>query len=237
MPGSTRNLDPSQDFTAKIEDAIEAASHVAVCVTDGSKRDDSYVQREIVYAQSLPDPKPIVPLRFARIVPHIPIVTLSFIDFFRDWSAGLDELLGRLERPLDSQEIVSRRPDASRRHLERQHLAVVQRLRESVLDPEDVLPLRGVRRRGRGAFSPGRLPLKPPFVVRRRAACRGTWFTSFAEAFEHHDGRLSLVGEPGGGRRRRCLRSRATRRRSGLAIRTRRCPSANARMAATPIRG
>lgn len=42
-----RGLDPWQDFTSQIEDAINEASHVALCLTPDSKRDDSFVRREI----------------------------------------------------------------------------------------------------------------------------------------------------------------------------------------------
>ena len=45
-----RDLDPAKDFTADIEQGIEAASHVVVCVTADSKREDSFVRREIQYA-------------------------------------------------------------------------------------------------------------------------------------------------------------------------------------------
>src|SRR5262245_24305173 len=75
----TRNIDPTQDFTAQIENGIEAASHIVVCVTEDSKRSDSFVRREIQYA--LLSKKPVIPLRFSDIKPHISIVNFEWIDF------------------------------------------------------------------------------------------------------------------------------------------------------------
>jgi nucleoside 2-deoxyribosyltransferase len=65
----TRNIDHTQDFTAEIEIGIEQASHVLVCVTPASKEKDGFVRREIQYGLALG--KPVIPLRFADIVPHV----------------------------------------------------------------------------------------------------------------------------------------------------------------------
>jgi hypothetical protein len=49
-----RDLDPYQDFSAEIETAIEAAMHVVVCLTPSIvERKDSFVRREIIYAQGV----------------------------------------------------------------------------------------------------------------------------------------------------------------------------------------
>src|SRR5262245_22310348 len=68
----TRDIDPAQDFSAEIENGIEKAACVALCVTPDSKRSDSFVRREIQYAQIVK--KPVIPLRFADIPPHVPVI-------------------------------------------------------------------------------------------------------------------------------------------------------------------
>jgi HEAT repeat protein len=193
-----RNLDPYHDFTAEIEDAIERASHIAVCITQGSKRDDSFVRREIQYAIS--EHKPIVPLRFANVSPHIQIITIPFIDLYRDWEGGLTELLNRLSRPPEGEEFATRAFDPLREHLERLQHFILDELRRTVLDAEDVLQLRAS---GMGEARPRTLPV----AYRSR---RPSWFqaedqrerefASFPEAFEHHGRRVALLGEPGGGK-------------------------------------
>lgn len=47
----TRDVPPEQDFTAEIEKAIKAAGRLVVCVTPDVEREDSFVRREIAYAQ------------------------------------------------------------------------------------------------------------------------------------------------------------------------------------------
>src|SRR5690349_8630487 len=88
-----RGLDPWEDFTSQIEDAIAYASHVVVCLTPDSKRDDSFVRREIQAALLHKPAKPIITLRFADIPPHIHINTLSWIDCFRDWDSALTQFM------------------------------------------------------------------------------------------------------------------------------------------------
>ena len=79
----TRGIDPRADFTAEIETAIEAASHVVACITPDVKRDDSFVRRELGYALAVR--VPIVVARFAAIVPPVSIVNHTYVDFMDDW--------------------------------------------------------------------------------------------------------------------------------------------------------
>jgi HEAT repeat protein/type II secretory pathway predicted ATPase ExeA len=193
-----RNLDPFHDFTAEIEDAIERASHVAVCITQGSKRDDSFVRREIAYATILR--KPIVPLRFAEVPPHIQIATLPFIDLFRDWESGLAEFLRRLGRPPQDQEFAIPAFDPFRPHLERLNGYILDELRRTLLHPEGVVQLR--------TSGVGRAQFRALPVAYRSSRPSWFWageqgeqeFASFPEAFEHHRRRVVLLGEPGAGK-------------------------------------
>jgi hypothetical protein len=86
----TRGIDPAQDFTAEIEKAIQAASHVVVCVTPDVLREDSFVRREIAYANTLR--KPILVARFAEVLPPIHIFTHTWVDFFAGWDAAFERL-------------------------------------------------------------------------------------------------------------------------------------------------
>jgi hypothetical protein len=43
----TRGIDPTADFTAEIEKAIESATYLIACITPDVKRDDSFVRREL----------------------------------------------------------------------------------------------------------------------------------------------------------------------------------------------
>jgi HEAT repeat protein len=193
-----RDLDPFHDFTAEIEDAIERASHVAVCITEGSKRNDSFVRREINYAIS--ERKPIIPLRFADITPHVQITTIPFIDLFRDWESGFDQFLTRLRRPPQDQEFATPEFDPFRQHLERLNDYILDELRRTLLNPEGVLQLRtsGV---GHARFR------TLPIAYR---SSRPSWFwadeqreqefASFAQAFKQHGRRVVLLGEPGAGK-------------------------------------
>jgi len=48
----SRDMDESLDFTAQLELAIEDATVVVACITQDVRRRDSYVRREIAYAQA-----------------------------------------------------------------------------------------------------------------------------------------------------------------------------------------
>ena len=198
-----RDLDPFQDFSTEIEHGIDHASHVAVCVTAGSKDDESFVRREITYA-SLAH-KRIVPLRFEDIPPHIQIVTRTWIDFFRDWDSALDEFLARLRLPQPEDESPAVNADPLLPHLEQLNQYVIGEIRRSVLNVDAILQLRATGEVDRVART---LPIAyqsrgPAWLDRThdepKQAGEPT-FTSFQEAFEHHGRRAALLGQPGGGK-------------------------------------
>jgi hypothetical protein len=95
-----QNLNPYSGLGYEIEQAIENASHVVVCVTQDTKRKDSYVREEINYVIRLKPRKPLIVLRFEDIPSHIGLASLPSIDFFRNWDADFNQLIYRLNLPL-----------------------------------------------------------------------------------------------------------------------------------------
>lgn len=106
-----RGINPSQDFTAEIEQAIDGASHIVVCLTDDTKRENSYVRLEIQYAL-IPDSsdglsKSVIPIRFEDVKPHLPIINYEWINIFEDWDQHFNRLVDILNNQ-SSQEFHSK---------------------------------------------------------------------------------------------------------------------------------
>ena len=194
-----RDLDESQDFTAAIEDAIEDATHVVVCITRASKGRASFVRREIEYAILLQ--KPIVPVRVERIPPHLHIATITWIDFFTGWDAAFEHLTKRLAGQRSNEE-PSKAADEFRPHLERLSQFVIGEIRRTVLNVDAILQLRTTA----DDAEPRRtLPIAyqtraPTWFDQRLTEPHERSFTSFEEAFDHHDHRVMLLGQPGAGK-------------------------------------
>ncbi|MBL8161414.1 MAG: TIR domain-containing protein [Anaerolineae bacterium] len=193
-----RGLDPWQDFTSQIEDAINEASHVVVCLTPDSKRDDSFVRREIQAALLHKPVKPIITLRFAEIPPHIHINTLSWIDCFREWDSALRQFLEWLKRPVMPQQPAPKPNDPFRRYVEHLNELSVQLLRRTVFNAQ-VIALQGrdTPEAVKAAYTNSYLSRLPSWFADDAPPQS---FANFHEAFEHHQRRLLLLGEPGGGK-------------------------------------
>jgi hypothetical protein len=86
-----RDMYEAVDFTAELEHAIDAADLFIACITSDVQRPESYVRREIAYAQMRQ--KPIAVARFAPVVPPISVVTNTFFEFHLDWDAAFGRLL------------------------------------------------------------------------------------------------------------------------------------------------
>ncbi len=86
-----RDVDVSLDFTSELEQAIDAANAFIACITLAVMRPDSYVRREICYAQMLG--KRIAVARFAPILPPISVVTNTYFEFHLGWDAAFARLL------------------------------------------------------------------------------------------------------------------------------------------------
>jgi HEAT repeat protein len=205
----TRDLPPEQDFTAEIEKAIKAAARLIVCVTPDVEREDSFVRREIAYAQLLK--KPLLVARFADVIPPIHVVNHTWIDFFRDWDASLAKLLRWLRgETVDSAAPVGAATpipaaDPYRGYVERLYADVIESLRVSVFSTEAITL--------RTKESPEDVPRKKPrinpkfltTVLRDQPAPKPTAPAEFASlhaacASAGCDGRVLLLGEPGAGK-------------------------------------
>jgi hypothetical protein len=88
---TARDIDVSSDFTGELEAAIEASAVLVACITAGVRRRDSYVRREIAYAQM--HHKRIAVARFAPVPPPISVVTYTYFEFHRNWCSAFARLL------------------------------------------------------------------------------------------------------------------------------------------------
>ncbi|MBZ0284819.1 MAG: HEAT repeat domain-containing protein [Anaerolineae bacterium] len=193
----TRDIDPAQDFSAEIESGIEKASCVALCLTPESKRSDSFVRREIQYAQVLK--KPVIPLRFAEIAPHVSVITNEWIDFYKGWDAAFDRLCTVLKRPtLDAAPLpAASDDDPFRDYLNALYQNIVRYLNLTVfslvtlrgesapdaVERAQVLPMAFFAMAG----------VESPDTERKQ-------FQNFHEAFTEYNGRVLLLGDPGAGK-------------------------------------
>jgi hypothetical protein len=85
------DMDVWRDFTAELEQAIEAAGVFVVCITSGATIATSYVRKEITFADRCG--KPIAVARFAPITPPISVVNNTYFDFHEGWDAAFARLL------------------------------------------------------------------------------------------------------------------------------------------------
>jgi len=194
-----RGIDPDKDFTAEIETAIEDASHVLVCVTPDSKRSDSYVRREIQYALVLG--KPVLPLRFVEILPHVPIITFEWLEFFRDWDVAFVRLCAIVRGK--AHDFISQKSgnDPFRPYLESLYKRIVRFLDQAViklidLTPEDTPDAVNAPPRRKDMLD---LFFEAQGIGEEKSAAPKPFHT-FTEAFEHYGGRVLLLGEPGAGK-------------------------------------
>lgn len=216
-----RDLDPYADLSAEIERAIEAADHVVVCLTaDVAKRQDSFVRREIAYAlqvdrrrrsESPPRALPIIPVVFPG--GELPVLISTHIALAATAGAGVETLAEmldeRLRKPaprpappptIDPPELVAHLEDLHAWACE-QLAATVERLLELGATERPQL----VDRRPRGpkgfSVSPALAPMRAALVDRSPGApSPPRSFATTRAAFEHHGGRLLLVGPPGSGK-------------------------------------
>jgi hypothetical protein len=86
-----------QDFSAELEQGIENSNRVVCCITPDTRREDSFVRREIGYALAVH--RPIVPLIFEDTIPPIHIINVTREDFTHvPWQLAFANLLVRLRR-------------------------------------------------------------------------------------------------------------------------------------------
>jgi hypothetical protein len=208
-----RNLNPYQDFSVEIERAIKQANHVIVCLTPSiAKRNDSFVRREILYAQGCS--KPITPLLFPGFPQgQIPVLinNLTWIGFFDkkrpshlNFLGGLSQLLERLSQDIHfvSPSVIF---DPFREYLERLFKDIVTYLDATVYSlitlsanqTSEAISSRNEARALPISFFSSALKVKE---LSSHGADGGTHLDNLAAAFKHTCGRLLLLGEPGAGK-------------------------------------
>lgn len=197
-----RDLNPHQDFSVGIERAIRASRYLVVLLTPSiAERDDSFVRREILYAQG--HKKPIIPLicpDFDSVDVPILINHLTWLSFV-DFEAGFSTLLERVHANHETYLPPTLIDDPFRAHLERLRDFVVSELETSLLNIDDMLLLSGkdtpsavLGRVLTTAYRSRVLAINqlsvPPDLI----------FANFNDGFAYHYGRVLLLGEPGAGK-------------------------------------
>lgn len=188
-----RDLDPTQDFTGEIEQAIREASHVVTCITPDVERTDSFVRREIQYA--LAKDKPLYVARMhSGATPPIHIINHTYCDFAADWQAAFQQLREFLARPVG--DYTAPAPGAPA-HPQRVY---VQNLYDRLATYLEKAIIRLINLEV--AESPEAVPPQPVDHLALMFGDAETHepFTTFAEAFTHYNGRMLLLGEPGAGK-------------------------------------
>lgn len=192
----TRDLDPFRDFTAEIESRIEAASHVVVCITPDSKRDDSFVRREIQYA--LLADKPIVPVRFVDIPPHISLINYEWVDYFDTEDAALARLCHILKHDAPPG-VVQEIHDPFRMYVTALYKHTVAFLQQSVLSLIDLHVDSAAADVTSLTIDRGMLP---EFYAGQglNPANRSYEFENFQGALDAYARRMLVLGAPGSGK-------------------------------------
>lgn len=195
-----RSLDPDQDFTAELERAIDEAESVVCCVTPDTRRDDSFVRRELGYALALR--KPIIPLIFQDTLPPIHIINVTRVDFTRQpWEIAMRELADRLHRERQhgghTYTQITPPTDPYRDYLNALYQSIVRYLQQTVFS---LVTLRGEATPDAVEAAPVRgLPMAF-FQIAGIDEEQTNRFDSFPSAFEQYKGRALLLGDPGAGK-------------------------------------
>ncbi|MEL6526244.1 MAG: TIR domain-containing protein, partial [Chloroflexota bacterium] len=197
----TRNINPNQDFTAEIEKGIEASDVIAVCVTPDIRRDNSFVRREIQYADVVQ--KPAFPCRVTNTIPPISIINKEWLNFYEDWSGAFSRLLTLVADPNLQQptgEYQAPPDDPFRDYLQALYKQIVRYLDQAVIKLIDL----------EAETSPDAVPKKQTDDIILEFFDSSIFadvtpddlprHTTFKDAFEYHKGRLLLLGEPGAGK-------------------------------------
>ncbi len=186
-----RSLNEYNDFSAEIEINIRQADFVVVVVTPSIEQNpNSFVRREILYAQS--KNKPIIPLVFPGADLPVSIIHLTYIDF-QDFEAGCQELIARLRKPPQS----SPQPqtdDPLRPYLQNLYEWIVSYLEKTVFS---LMTLRAEATPE--AVTASLLPVTFLDTFSAMAGIQSS-YNNFNEAFEKYNGRVLLLGEPGAGK-------------------------------------
>lgn len=209
-----RDMDPHQDFSAEIEMAIEAALHVVVCLTPSiADRKESFVRREIIYAQGVG--VPITPIVFSDFpIERIPVLInhytwISVADQSsprdRNHEEGFDQLLQRLRSGVTNRTDITG-VDPFRGYLNALYKDIVSYLDRAVFNlvqlhiesPDDVTRA--------SILSPRRLTLGIfQTALSVRPSSKGVGrplgiYKTIPEAFRASENQLLVLGEAGAGK-------------------------------------
>lgn len=194
-----RGIDPHLDFSAEIENAIGKTRYVVVCLTPDTLRENSFVRREIVYAQILK--KPIFLLRFADIIPPITVVNHTYADAFKQaWQSVVDQLREWFGRYVNGAQAVPKphttiAQDPYKDYLETLYQEIVIYLNQTVIQLIDV----------QAQNDPDAVPkrqksLLTSFLGRAGIHAPEVHISSLDDGMEKHNGRMLLLGNPGAGK-------------------------------------
>jgi hypothetical protein len=195
----TRDIDPNQDFSAELEEAISNSTHVVCCITPDTVRKDSFVRREIGYALAVK--KPIIPLVFERTLPPIQIINVTRINANTgQWVQTISEVVTRLNHPDDQTAEQATPPDDPYRdYLNTLYEQIVHYLNRTVFS---LVTLRS-EATPEAVESSSRQVLPMAFFDMAGIEAKEEerqQFSNFNEAFEHYGRRVLLLGEPGAGK-------------------------------------
>src|SRR5690606_21909474 len=203
-----RNLHPDQDFTADIEAGIAESSHVVVCVTQDTLRNNSFVRREIQYALAIK--KPVIPLRCHDTVPHISIINNEWVDYFRDKVQAVQRLTEILNDPRLQNEPGDQPADPFRPYLEAALQSIVTGLQQRIIRQIDLrskatpdavnAPERKTQAKPADIFQLAMSGVKMGGDEVSEQVEEKTDFETFAEAFEYYEHRVLLMGQAGAGK-------------------------------------
>lgn len=208
----TRNLDPDQDFTVELEHAIEHSARVAVCLTPATRREDTFVHREISYALAVG--KPVIPLIFEDTLPPISIITVTREDFTNTpWDTAVIRLCRRL-RLDDIQSGSGPTPphDPYREYLNALYQEIVHYLKQTVFSmnqtDDSLITLQTEPVPGATTAAPSTATRVLPMAFFDMAGLGmdedddqpDVAYQSFRDAFERYGHRVLLLGEPGAGK-------------------------------------
>src|SRR5262249_10079495 len=93
-----RTLDPAKDFSVEIETAIAAARAIVLCITPSLDRQDSFVRREILYAQA--KQRQIIPIRVANAAIPVLVAHLTYIEASLDSDSDVAAMMEAVVRRL-----------------------------------------------------------------------------------------------------------------------------------------
>ena len=198
----TRDINPNQDFTAEIEMGIEKSDLIAVCVTPDIRRENSFVRREIQYADIVR--KPTFPCRVMDVPPPISIINKEWLEFHKDWRTAFERLRQLVTDPRlqkRSEAFTATAADPFRDYLQKLYQQIVRYLDQTVIKLVDL----------DAKSSPEAVPQKQHDDILLEFFESSVFaqdihaeelpkYTTFKDAFDYHKGRLLLLGEPGAGK-------------------------------------